>query len=44
VLVVPNDVAIGPEPGIEIRSTLEGVTVADLRALVVRHAGASARA
>jgi HAD superfamily hydrolase (TIGR01509 family) len=44
VLVVPNDVAIEPEPGIEIRPTLEGVTVADLRALVVRHAGASVRA
>jgi HAD superfamily hydrolase (TIGR01509 family) len=44
VLVVPNDVAIGPEPGIEVRSTLEGVTVADLRALVAHHAGASPRA
>jgi HAD superfamily hydrolase (TIGR01509 family) len=38
VLVVPNDVAIEPDPGIEIRPTLEGVTVADLRALVIRHA------
>jgi hypothetical protein len=37
-------VAIGPEPGIEIRSTLEGVTVADLRALVARHAAARVRA
>jgi HAD superfamily hydrolase (TIGR01509 family) len=44
VLVVPNDVAIEPEPGIEIRPTLEGVTVADLRALVVRHARTRVRA
>jgi HAD superfamily hydrolase (TIGR01509 family) len=44
VLVVPNDVAIEPEPGIEIRPSLEGVTVADLRALVVRHAGTRVRA
>jgi HAD superfamily hydrolase (TIGR01509 family) len=44
VLVVPNDVAIEAEPGIEIRPTLEGVTVADLRALVARHAAARVRA
>jgi HAD superfamily hydrolase (TIGR01509 family) len=44
VLVVPNDVAIEPEPGIEIRRTLEGVTVADLRALVAAHISARVRA
>ena len=44
VLVVPNDVAIEPEPGIEIRPTLEGVTVADLRALVAGHVSARVRA
>lgn len=44
VLVVPNDIAIEPEPGIEIRPSLEGVTVADLRALVAGHVSARVRA
>ena len=39
VLVVPNDVEIDPHPGIDIRRSLVGVTVADLRALVARRAG-----
>jgi HAD superfamily hydrolase (TIGR01509 family) len=40
VLVVPNDVAIEPQPGIEIRTSLVGVTVADLEALVGRRGAA----
>ena len=40
VLVVPNDVDIEPQPGIEIRTSLVGVTIADLEALVGRRGAA----